>query len=62
MCFYLKIVSFIMFYRFVIAIVCCRIIGKAVDFDGFMVFLPSHCQVPKLHFSCLYKFLVLIDK
>ena len=33
-----------------------------VDSDGLMVFLLSHCQMPKLHFLRLYKVLVSIGK
>ena len=52
-------------FRFVIAkvcIFCCCMIGTAVNFDDLVVFLPSHCQVTKLPFLRLYKFLVLIAK
>ena len=38
------------------------LIGAAVDFDDLTVFLPSRCQVTKLHFPRLYKFLVSIAK
>ena len=62
MCCYLKNCIFYCVVRFVIAKVCCRMIDTAVDFDDLTVFLPSHCQVQKLHFSLLYNFLVLIEK
>ena len=41
---------------------CCRLMGVAVDSDDLTVFLPSHCQVTKLYFPYLYKFLVSIAK
>ena len=56
---------FYRFFLFVIAedcIFCCCLIGAAVDSNDLTVFSPSHCQVTKLHFPPLYKFLVLIDK
>ena len=48
-------------FRFVIAKIFILLIGT-LDFDDLMVFLSSHCQVTKLHFSRLYIFLVLIAK
>ena len=60
MCFYLKIVSFTVFFGLLLLKFCFCLIGRAVDFDDLVVFLRSHCQVTKLHFSRLYKFLVLI--
>ena len=62
MCFYLKIVSFIVFFCLLLIKLYILLIGAAVGFDDLMVFSPSRCQVTKLHFSCLYKFLVSIAK
>ena len=60
MCFYLKIVSFVVFLYLLLIKLYILLIGAAVDFDDLVVFLRSHCQVTKLHFPRLYRFLVLI--
>ena len=62
MCFYLKIVSFTVFFCLLLIKLYTLLIGAAVDFDDFTVFLPSRCQVTKLHFPRLYNFVVLIAK
>ena len=60
MCFYLKIVSFTVFFCLLLIKLYILLIGAAVDFDDLTVFLPSCRQVTKLHFPRFYKFLVSI--
>ena len=62
MCFYLKIVSFTVFSCLLLIKLYILLIGEAVDFDDLTIFLPSRCQVTKLHFPHLYKFEVSMAK
>ena len=61
MCFYLKIVSFTMFFGLLLLKFCCCMIGTAVDFDDLVMFLPSRCQVTKLSFS-RFDYLIFFTK
>ena len=55
--FYLKIVSFIVFFSLLLLKFCCCMIGTVVHFDGlFAVSLSGD------FFLCLYKFVVSIAK
>ena len=51
--FYLKIVSFTVFFCLLVIKFCCCMIGAAVDFDGL---LPSRCQVTFSAFIQIFSF------